>query len=150
MPSPKQGIATAMAEYDSSSGEEDSISSKTSPELAPIAESFPGTDDNVPTASAHIDASVQEISPTNSIDPLEAQVVIHARAYQVEMFEESLKQNIIVAVRQVCLLTAISLADPYLIDGYRKRQNPGVGHLGSTSQYHLASINPSTLSFPTF
>lgn len=31
--------------------------------------------------------------------PVEEQMVIHARAYQVEMLEESLKQNIIVAVR---------------------------------------------------
>lgn len=98
MPSPMEGIATAMAGYDSSSGEEDSTSPETSPEPTLTAERFPGTDDSVPIASVHLDASVQENSPKNSIDPLESQVIMHARAYQVEMFEKSLKQNIIVAM----------------------------------------------------
>ncbi|KAI0112057.1 RNase3 domain-containing protein [Nemania sp. FL0031] len=86
MHSPMEGVVTPMPYVESSSSE--------------ASES----DDGVHTASTNVEAPVQEtstISPTgpiDAIDPIEEQTIIHARAYQVEMFEKSLKQNIIVAM----------------------------------------------------
>ncbi|KAJ8133310.1 hypothetical protein O1611_g307 [Lasiodiplodia mahajangana] len=63
--------------------------------------------DEAPITPAGVAAVVQEASsisspdppdPIDHIDPIEEQTIIEARSYQVEMFEKSLKQNIIVAM----------------------------------------------------
>lgn len=84
-------------EHDSSSSDEDS-----SPlEGTPIPERLPDHDyeshDGAPVTSTGVESLTQE---TSIIDPVEDNIVIHARGYQIEMFEKSLIQNIIVAVRQ--------------------------------------------------
>ncbi|KAI1347778.1 hypothetical protein F5Y01DRAFT_294202, partial [Xylaria sp. FL0043] len=38
------------------------------------------------------------VTPLSPIDPIDEKTVIHARAYQIEMFEKSLERNIIVAM----------------------------------------------------
>jgi hypothetical protein len=93
-----QGTSMSMTEDDSSSSGHSS-----SLELTPIPEDLPGhpteLDDVGHTTSASIDAPNQE----NSIaDTVEKSTVIHSRAYQIEMFQKSLEQNIIVAVGQIC------------------------------------------------
>ena len=48
---------------------------------------------------------------------------VHSRAYQLEMLEESLKRNIIVAACLSVYPTIFKSADNMLLDGYWKRQN---------------------------
>ncbi|KAI1153106.1 RNase3 domain-containing protein [Nemania diffusa] len=90
MPSPMEGVVTPMPDHGS-------YSSETSSEASEI-------DDGAHIAPVGVDTPVQESStigprgPIDPADPLEEEMVIHARAYQIEMFEKSLKQNIIVAM----------------------------------------------------
>ncbi|KAJ2993851.1 hypothetical protein NUW58_g1717 [Xylaria curta] len=96
MYSPMQGVVTPMADYDNSYSSEEDASSF---ELAPAPEGLPGRapefDDGAPSSSVHVETPVEGDSTT---DPIEDKIAIHARAYQVEMFEKSLQQNIIVAM----------------------------------------------------
>ncbi|KAJ8124212.1 hypothetical protein ONZ43_g4 [Nemania bipapillata] len=83
------------------------------------------TDDEAHIPSVGVDAPVQESSaispPVDSVDPLEESIIIHARAYQIEMFEKSLKQNIIVAVGQVSSMSTTEfLSDVRVADGHGK------------------------------
>ncbi|KAI0449605.1 RNase3 domain-containing protein [Xylaria acuta] len=95
MYSPMQGVVTPMAGNDGYSSEED----LSSLELIPTPEDAPdhadGFDDGAHITSSRVDAPIEADSTT---DPVEDNIVIHARAYQTEMFEKSLKQNIIVAM----------------------------------------------------
>lgn len=59
------------------------------------------------TGSALSSSSSSSSSPLESDEPLEVvipAVTMTARAYQLEMLEESLKRNVIVAVRGFCFL----------------------------------------------
>jgi hypothetical protein len=94
MDSSTQGVTTSLAGYESSPSEDSSSLDSVGPEDLPGHMSE--LDGIANTTSVCVDSSIQQDSV---VDPLEEQIVIHARAYQVEMFEESLKQNIIVAVR---------------------------------------------------
>ncbi|RWA11633.1 hypothetical protein EKO27_g3483 [Xylaria grammica] len=66
---------------------------------APAPDGLParvsGLDGGTHTTSVGADTSIQENA---TIDPIEERTAINARAYQIEMFEKSLKQNIIVAM----------------------------------------------------
>ncbi|KAI3317473.1 RNase3 domain-containing protein [Xylariaceae sp. AK1471] len=94
MNSSLQDATAPMTGYESSSSEDSS-----SPDPTPIPEGLsdhlPELDDATNATSVRVDSSVRENS---TIDPIEEQIIIHARAYQIEMLEESLKQNIIVAM----------------------------------------------------
>jgi hypothetical protein len=57
-------------------------------------------------------------------EPLTA-MKVHARAYQLEMWEASLKENIIVAVSGVTGSRTIN--SNKLPDGHWKRENPNAG-----------------------
>lgn len=64
------------------------------------------------------------VYPTgNEAPPEEVEAVMKTRNYQVEMFEESLKRNIIVAVSSTPIFIYSSNAT---IDGYRIRKNTHV------------------------
>lgn len=71
-------------------------------------------------------------SPRSSTPEQEppALVIMTARAYQLEMLEESLKQNTIVAVCSVPNTTATWHADLGRADGHRERQDAGVSVVG--------------------
>ncbi|KAI1132220.1 RNase3 domain-containing protein [Nemania abortiva] len=87
MHSPMEGVVTPMPD-------DESLSSEAS-ELDDEAHATPtGVGEN----AAQEISTISPIDPIDPVDPLEEQTVIHARAYQVEMFEKSLKQNIIVAM----------------------------------------------------
>ncbi|KAI8634192.1 hypothetical protein F5Y19DRAFT_203509 [Xylariaceae sp. FL1651] len=94
MDSPMEYVTTSMSRRDS-------FSSEASGSLKPTAglrnrPDCPSELDNIEsTVSITVDASIQNDSTP---DPAKEEAVIHARAYQIEMFEESLKQNIIVAM----------------------------------------------------
>ncbi|KAF2966518.1 hypothetical protein GQX73_g7057 [Xylaria multiplex] len=89
-----QGAGTRLTEHGSSSGKRDSSSLElTSTSEGPQAQA-PQPDDGTHTISVGVGASIEDAT----IDPIEERTVIHARAYQIEMFEKSLKQNIIVAM----------------------------------------------------
>lgn len=58
--------------------------------------------------------------------------VIHARAYQVEMFEESLRRNIIVAVRRNSTVARRQThTDEFVADGYGHWEDTGVSCFSS-------------------
>lgn len=65
----------------------------------PIPEELPDHDaefhDGAPVTSTGVESLAQENA---AIDPVEENIVINARGYQIEMFEKSLIQNIIVAM----------------------------------------------------
>ena len=76
------------SDFESGTGSEDSESTTQTPDIPTPPESEPHSVVRSPPAE---DDGTQA-------DQAEDDTVIHARAYQVEMFEESLKRNIIVAV----------------------------------------------------
>lgn len=80
--------SASSSDFESGAGSEDSESGAQTPDIPTPAESEPH--------------SVVRSPPTEEDDAQAGQagddIVVHARAYQVEMFEESLKRNIIVAV----------------------------------------------------
>ena len=80
--------SASSSDFESGAGSEDSESGAQTPDIPTPAES-----------ESH---SVVRGPPAEEDDAQAAQaeddIVVHARAYQVEMFEESLKRNIIVAV----------------------------------------------------
>ncbi|TRX97463.1 hypothetical protein FHL15_001741 [Xylaria flabelliformis] len=90
MYSPMQGVVTPMAENDNYSSEEDF---ELTPTPMNVSDQVSGVDDGV--HATRVDPPVEADSTTDLVDD---NVVIHARAYQVEMFEKSLKQNVIVAM----------------------------------------------------
>ncbi|KAI1117453.1 dicer-like protein 2 [Nemania sp. NC0429] len=95
MHSPTSGFAMPVSEHDSSSSDEDS-----SPlEEDPIPEQLPDHDPEFHDGAAVTPTGLESLAQESSVvDPVEDAVVIHARGYQVEMFEKSLQQNIIVAM----------------------------------------------------
>ncbi|KAI1745424.1 RNase3 domain-containing protein [Xylaria scruposa] len=95
MYSPMQGVVTPTTENDDSPSEEDSRLLGLTPTPENVPDQVSRFDDGEHIKSSGVDAPV-EVDLTT--DPIEDNVVIHARAYQVEMFEKSLKQNIIVAM----------------------------------------------------
>ena len=80
--------SASSSDFESGAGSEDSESGTQTPDIPTPAES-----------ESH---SVVRSPPAEEDDAQAGQaeddIVVHARAYQVEMFEESLKRNIIVAV----------------------------------------------------
>ncbi|GAP83771.1 putative RNase3 domain-containing protein [Rosellinia necatrix] len=92
------GVPPLPAGYDGSSDEEDPSSLEPSPTPEDASNQDPRFDHNTDAISVHADTPPDEITPVDSTDPVEEQLLIHARAYQIEMFEKSLKQNIIVAM----------------------------------------------------
>ncbi|KAI1753705.1 RNase3 domain-containing protein [Xylaria castorea] len=95
MYSPMQGVITPIAEDDNYSSEEDLSSLELTPTPENVSDQVSRVDNGAYMTSSRVDAPIEADSTT---DPVEDNVVIHARAYQVEMFEKSLKQNIIVAM----------------------------------------------------
>ncbi|KAI8947405.1 RNase3 domain-containing protein [Xylaria longipes] len=99
MYSPMQGVVTPMAENENYSSDEDLSSLQLTPTPEDVPDQVPDQvsefDHGAHITSSRVDAPI-EADPT--IDPIEDNIVIHARAYQTEMFEKSLKQNIIVAM----------------------------------------------------
>ncbi|KAI0506601.1 dicer-like protein 2 [Xylaria bambusicola] len=95
MDSPTQCLASPLAEIGSSSEDEDSSSLRSHRTLDDTSNETPAYEDAAPVTSVCVDTPVQETTSTNSIND---EAVIHARAYQVEMFEKSLKENIIVTM----------------------------------------------------
>ncbi|TGJ83158.1 hypothetical protein E0Z10_g5610 [Xylaria hypoxylon] len=89
-----QGVVTPVAEH-GGSNDEDSSSLEPTPSSEGLPAQVSEFDDGIHTISASVDTFIQE---TATVDPMEETTVIHARAYQIEMFEKSLKQNIIVAM----------------------------------------------------
>lgn len=86
----------------------------------------PTLDEPLPQPSA----DVREGSPDSSqaTDEIQVPVVMSTRAYQQEMLEESLKRNIIVAVRwkQCPPPGQLQFADSHLVDGHRNWQDSSV------------------------
>ncbi|KAI0472383.1 RNase3 domain-containing protein [Xylaria cf. heliscus] len=95
MYSPMQGVVTPMAENDGYSSEEDPSSLELTPTPEDVPDQASEFDHGPDITSSRVDAPMEADS---TIDPVENNIVIHARAYQTEMFEKSLKQNIIVAM----------------------------------------------------
>ncbi|KAI1817583.1 RNase3 domain-containing protein [Poronia punctata] len=93
MEPPTRKFTAVADEYDDSSSEDSSS--------LELIEATGGLEDRIAdfdeeeTAAVVVDVSNQELP---SSDQVEEQTIIHARAYQTEMFEESLKRNIIVAM----------------------------------------------------
>jgi hypothetical protein len=77
----------------------------------------------------HVSPSISDDSPRSTTPEQESPTVVTmtARAYQLEMLEESLKRNIIVAVCFVIDVLAMDFLIFYQTDGYRKWQDSGVG-----------------------
>lgn len=97
MNSHTEGFVMPIFEDDSSSSDKDSspLGGTTIPER------LPGHDSEFHDGAPVTNTGVESLAPEDSvIDPVEDNLVIHARGYQIEMFEKSLMQNIIVAVRQ--------------------------------------------------
>ncbi|KAK5629446.1 hypothetical protein RRF57_005161 [Xylaria bambusicola] len=95
MNSPTQCLASPLAGIGSSSEYGESSSLENPCTLEDMSNETPAYEDGAHVTSICIDTPVQETDSTNSISD---EIVIHARAYQVEMFEKSLKENIIVAM----------------------------------------------------
>ncbi|KAI1825369.1 RNase3 domain-containing protein [Xylaria intraflava] len=90
MHSPMRGVTVPIDGYDSSSSESEEDSSSSADEL-------PESDQEAHiVTSARVDALAESAVTTGPVE--EKIVVIHARAYQIEMFEKSLQQNIIVVM----------------------------------------------------
>ncbi|KAH8164933.1 hypothetical protein CIB48_g3304 [Xylaria polymorpha] len=95
MYSPMQGVLSPMADNDGYSSEEDLISFELTPTPGGVPDQVSEFDDGADITSSGVDGLIKADSAS---DPIEETTVIHARAYQTEMFEKSLKQNIIVAM----------------------------------------------------
>ncbi|KAI0407085.1 RNase3 domain-containing protein [Xylaria palmicola] len=99
MHSPMEGVVTPMTVHGDGSSTEESLSSRDStPVPGGLPDDHSRFDDRTHTTAVGDDAPVQGIPSMDPIDPIEEKTVIHARAYQVEMFEKSLEENIIVAM----------------------------------------------------
>ena len=90
--------APPLAGLESSSDDEGLSSPESSPALEDVRTQSSASKDGADVTTACNDIPVQETSAAN---PINDEAVIRARAYQVEMFEKSLEQNIIVAVCRV-------------------------------------------------
>lgn len=104
----------------------------------PIPEELPDHDaefhDGAPVTSTGVESLAQENA---AIDPVEENIVINARGYQIEMFEKSLIQNIIVAVcPKPPTICDLDIYLTHAADGHRKWQNTSVGHLSSNPHWN--------------
>jgi hypothetical protein len=83
---------------------DDSGSLEVSPTHEVVDDNSANVDGGAPPTPNIVDMSTQECPFTS--DPVdEEETIIRSRAYQIEMFEESLKQNIIVAVCRICCMS---------------------------------------------
>ncbi len=95
-----QRAIASVAGHESSPDEEGSSSLEPTPACEGLPDQVSEFDDGTRTTAVCVETPIEESAALDK-------TVIHARAYQIEMFEKSLKQNIIVAVRQVRPIFAV-------------------------------------------
>jgi len=96
-----------LADNYGDSSSDDSSSLEVSPELEVLGDNganVANVDGEAPPTPDIVNVSTQECPSTSDLVE-EEETIIRSRAYQIEMFEESLKRNIIVAVCRTCYMS---------------------------------------------